>query len=61
MALIKCKECGKDISSNATSCPKCGIVLKQSPTSNNDIIIKIVTIIIGVIIAIIFAIMAWFA
>lgn len=24
MALIKCKECGKEISSNATVCPGCG-------------------------------------
>ncbi|MBS6252534.1 MAG: zinc-ribbon domain-containing protein [Clostridia bacterium] len=24
MALIKCKECGKEISSNATVCPSCG-------------------------------------
>ena len=24
MALIKCKECGKDMSENATACPNCG-------------------------------------
>lgn len=24
MALIKCKECGKEISDQATSCPNCG-------------------------------------
>ncbi len=24
MALIKCKECGKEVSSNATTCPNCG-------------------------------------
>lgn len=24
MALIKCKECGKDISENASTCPNCG-------------------------------------
>lgn len=24
MALIKCGECGNDVSSNASSCPKCG-------------------------------------
>jgi hypothetical protein len=24
MALIKCSECGKEISSNVTSCPECG-------------------------------------
>lgn len=29
MALIKCSECGKEISSNARSCPHCG-----NPTKN---------------------------
>ena len=24
MALVKCKECGEDVSSKAKSCPKCG-------------------------------------
>ena len=24
MALIKCPSCGRDVSSNATSCPNCG-------------------------------------
>lgn len=24
MALIKCKECGKEISTSATACPHCG-------------------------------------
>ena len=24
MALIKCKECGHDVSTNATKCPSCG-------------------------------------
>ncbi len=28
MALIKCKECGNEISSKATSCPKCGAPVK---------------------------------
>lgn len=31
MALIKCKECGNDISSQAETCPKCGLRLKASP------------------------------
>ena len=34
MALIKCKECGKEISDAADSCPHCGFPLKQE--SNND-------------------------
>lgn len=29
MALITCKECGKEVSDTATSCPHCGCVLKQ--------------------------------
>lgn len=27
--LIKCKECGKDVSSNAVACPHCGNPLKS--------------------------------
>lgn len=30
MALIKCIECGKEISSNATSCPHCGNPMKSN-------------------------------
>lgn len=29
MALIKCKECGEQISTKAVACPKCGAVTKQ--------------------------------
>ena len=29
MALKKCKECGRPVSTKATSCPKCGAVLKK--------------------------------
>lgn len=29
MALIKCKECGEQISSKAKSCPKCGVTLPR--------------------------------
>lgn len=29
MALIKCTECGKEISSNAKTCPNCGNTIKQ--------------------------------
>lgn len=29
MAMIKCKECGKDISNQATSCPHCGVPVKK--------------------------------
>jgi hypothetical protein len=29
MALMKCKECGNEVSTKATSCPKCGAVIKK--------------------------------
>ena len=29
MALIKCKECGSEVSSKADACPKCGVTLKH--------------------------------
>ncbi len=29
MALKKCKECGKEVSTKAESCPNCGAVLKR--------------------------------
>lgn len=37
MALIKCKECGKEYSTNAEACPKCGnpTKSKELPTENN--------------------------
>jgi hypothetical protein len=31
MALIKCKECGNDVSSKALTCPKCGIRIARKP------------------------------
>lgn len=30
MALIKCKECGKEISDTATKCPNCGYKIKEN-------------------------------
>lgn len=30
MALIKCSECGKEVSSNASSCPHCGNIINAS-------------------------------
>ena len=32
MAMIKCPECGKDISDSARQCPNCGFELKKEPT-----------------------------
>lgn len=50
MALIKCPECGKDISDKASSCPSCGYPIKQitlessifkSEEANNNALDKI--------------------
>lgn len=35
MALIKCSECGKEISEQASSCPKCGCPTKENKIKNN--------------------------
>ena len=35
MALIKCPECGKDISDKANQCIHCGYPLSQLPNNNN--------------------------
>lgn len=32
MALIKCKECGHQVSSKAETCPNCGVTIKAKPT-----------------------------
>ena len=34
MALIYCKECGKQISDNATACPHCGYVFSKAATTD---------------------------
>lgn len=47
MALLKCPECGKDVSSAATTCPHCGYPLKSDSlptTSANSSIIQSSTI-----------------
>ena len=35
MALIKCRECAKEISENATSCPNCGVPLAKTDLGEN--------------------------
>ena len=39
MALIKCKECGNEISENATACPHCGCPV-NIPTKSKNILKK---------------------
>ena len=36
MALIKCKECGKEISDTLNVCPNCGIEIKKANIINNN-------------------------
>lgn len=43
MSLIKCPECGKDISDKAQSCPNCGYVLNNFSCKNEDDISKVKT------------------
>lgn len=44
MALIKCEECGNDVSTEAKACPKCGAKVKK-PASRLS---KLVVVLIGV-------------
>lgn len=52
MALIKCEECGKEISEEARSCPNCGaktdIAKKQKENIITALIIAVLILIIGV-------------
>ena len=36
MAMIKCPECGKEISDKAASCPGCGVPINMSPSNNHQ-------------------------
>lgn len=47
MALIKCHECGNDVSTEAAACPKCGAKPKKSvPPSNIGAAIIVIAIVI---------------
>lgn len=41
MALVKCPECGKEISDTAGKCPKCGYKMKQTKINTKKVIIII--------------------
>lgn len=50
MALIKCKECGREISDAAANCPYCGAPVKPiKPAPSNTKTYMIIAIIVGVI------------
>ena len=56
MALIKCPECGKEISNEAKACPHCGkplAVKHNTAQGNNSDDSKVLFIIIGVILMIV--------
>jgi len=35
MALVKCRECDHDVSTEATTCPNCGVSLENEVTDNS--------------------------
>ncbi|PCQ44939.1 zinc-ribbon domain-containing protein [Citrobacter freundii] len=37
MALIKCKECGEQVSDKAASCPKCGAPIAKKTKAHRDV------------------------
>ncbi len=49
MALIKCKECGKEISDQAKTCPNCG---RTRATKADKILYFVVTLIIALVVGI---------
>ena len=44
MALIKCKECGKDISDQATTCPNCGAKTDIAIHKKKNIVLTLIAI-----------------
>ncbi|NRD53781.1 OB-fold protein [Corallococcus exiguus] len=42
MALVKCKQCGNDVASNAAACPKCG-----SPVPRGTSVLKVSLFVVG--------------
>lgn len=41
MALIKCPECGREVSETATSCPNCGHPLNSGGTENQKVVLAV--------------------
>lgn len=57
MALIKCPECGRDISDMASSCPGCGHVLRKSQNNKTK---KNVVLIVGILIVLAIICIIWY-
>lgn len=49
MAMVSCKECGKEISDTAKTCINCGAKINHKKNNNKDIVIGIVILVIFVI------------
>ena len=47
MAMIKCPECGKEISSKAEACPNCGMPIRGRQKKEPSSVAKILKIIFG--------------
>lgn len=45
MALIKCKECGKEISDSVNSCPHCGYVYKKTKEMTTMKVVRIILVV----------------
>jgi hypothetical protein len=54
--MVKCKECGGEVSSKADACPKCGVRLKAKPSGCIVGLFKLVGGIVGAIIGLMVAI-----
>ena len=60
MALIKCPECGRDISDMASSCPSCGYVVKKANSVNENKKKNNIMLICGVIIILAIICVVWY-
>ncbi len=56
MALVKCKECGKEISNQAATCPNCGAKTETSIKKKHNIFVSIciITVIIMILLCVYF-------
>jgi len=50
MALVKCKECGKDVSTKAAACPNCGAKVKKPSGLGTTVIVILVSVVVMVIV-----------